>query len=86
MGLLSLPFHWRNEELFFPGNFAKVGDGPSFALLDDSTRCGFFQCGAATAQYWTLLRPCTREVFFDELVPQAIVNIEAISERSRRNY
>ncbi|WMJ68074.1 hypothetical protein [Stenotrophomonas sp. 24(2023)] len=83
---LPLPFHWRNEELLLPGNFAEVGAGPCFALFDDSTRSGLIYCGAATTPYWNVFQPCTREVFFDELVPQAMANIEAINERFGKAY
>jgi len=65
---LPLPYHWREEEFALEGNLELHDMGRYVAVYDESTRTGAFFT-TATTNYWTLLQPCTREYWFDELVP-----------------
>lgn len=83
---VPLPYPWRNSEFLLPGNLIEVAPGPCLALFDDTTRTGLIFCGAAVTPYWQMIQPCTREMFFDEVVPNALRGFDSLNEAAGITY
>ena len=80
-----LPYFWREEEFTLPGNHTMIDGGDFLALYDESTRTGAYFCRAAVTPHWVLWQPCTRELFFDDLVPAGIEYAKAMKAQRAEN-